>query len=53
MSEAEMHRKEWIQERAGILEFEAGLPREVAEERAAAQYDDDHQRAQARAGVVN
>ena len=52
MTEAELHREEWIEERAGILEFEAGFPREVAEERAAAQYD-DHQRAQARAGGVN
>ena len=52
MTETELHREEWIEERAGILEFEAGLPREVAEERATAQYD-DHQRAQARAGGVN
>lgn len=51
MTEAELHRSEWIEERAAILEFEAGLPREVAEERAAAQYD-DYQRGQARAGGV-
>ncbi len=52
MTEAELHREEWIEERAGILEFEAGLPCEVAEALAAAQWH-DHQRAQARAGGVN
>lgn len=35
MSELELQREEWIEERAGMLEYEAGLPREVAEKRAA------------------
>jgi len=31
MTDAELHREEWIAERAGILEFDAGLPRNIAE----------------------
>ena len=52
MTETELHREEWIEERAGILEFEAGRERIVAEALAKAMWS-DHQRAQARAGGVN
>lgn len=31
MTEAELHRHEWIEERAGLLKFDAGYPREIAE----------------------
>ena len=31
MTDYELHREEWIAERAAILEFEAGYPREQAE----------------------
>lgn len=31
MTDADLHREEWIAERAGILEFEAGYTREQAE----------------------
>lgn len=38
MTEAELHREEWIEERAALLEFEAGLTRELADRRAAEQW---------------
>lgn len=31
MSEADLIRQEWTEERAAILEYEAGYPREIAE----------------------
>jgi hypothetical protein len=40
VSEAELHREEWIEERAGILEFEAKYPRVTAERLALAQWAD-------------
>ncbi len=52
MSEAELHRQEWIAERAGILEHDAGYPRIVAEALANAQWH-DYSRAQARAGSLS
>lgn len=38
MTDAELHRGEWIDERAGILEFEAGYPRTIAEVMARVQW---------------
>ena len=38
MTDADLHREEWIAERAGILEFEAGYPREIAEVMARVQW---------------
>jgi hypothetical protein len=38
MIEREEHRREWIEERAGILEFDAGMAREQAETLASAQW---------------
>lgn len=38
MTEAELHREEWIEERAALLEFEGGLTRELADRRAAEQW---------------
>lgn len=52
MTNDELHREEWIEERAGILEFEAGYERIVAEALAKAMWS-DHQRAQARAGSLS
>ena len=52
MTEAELHREEWIQERAGLLEFEAGYDHIVSEALAKAMWS-DYQRGQARAGGVN
>ena len=52
MTEAELHREEWIEERAGILEFDAGYERIVAEALAKAMWP-DHKRAQARAGSLS
>jgi hypothetical protein len=40
MSEAELHREEWIEERAAILEFEAGFPRASAERMAVQQWQE-------------
>lgn len=31
MSDADVHRREWIEERAAIREFDAGIPRAAAE----------------------
>ena len=31
MTDAELHREEWIEERAALREFEAGMPRAAAE----------------------
>jgi hypothetical protein len=31
VTDAELHRREWIEERAAIREFEDGMPREIAE----------------------
>jgi len=31
VTDADLHCSEWIEERAGLLEFEAGYPREIAE----------------------
>ena len=31
MTDADLYRCEWIEERAGLLEFEAGYPRDIAE----------------------
>lgn len=36
--ELRQYRREWLLERASILEFEAGLPREEAERRAVSQW---------------
>lgn len=52
MTEAELHRQEWIAERAGILEFEAGYQPIVAEALAKAMWS-DYQRAQERAGSLS
>jgi hypothetical protein len=38
MTESALHRHEWTQERAAILEFEAGYPREIAEVMARVQW---------------
>ena len=40
MTDAELHRQEWIDERAGILEHDAGYPRIVAETLARAMWSD-------------
>jgi hypothetical protein len=48
VTDAELHRQEWIAERAGILEHDAGYPRIVAEALAKAMWS-DYSRAQARA----
>jgi hypothetical protein len=40
VSDAELHRQEWIAERAGILEHDAGYPRIVAEALAKAMWSD-------------
>jgi len=40
MTDAELHRQEWIAERAGILEHDAGYPRIVAEALAKAMWSD-------------
>jgi hypothetical protein len=52
MTDAELHREEWIEERAGILEHDAGYPRIVAEALAKAMWS-DYSRAQARAGSLS
>jgi len=52
MTDAELHRQEWIEERAGILEFDAGYDRTVAEALAKAMWS-DYSRAQARAGSLS
>ncbi len=44
MSDDQLHRQEWIAERAGILEHDAGYPRIAAEELAKAMWS-DYQRA--------
>jgi hypothetical protein len=31
MTESDLHRAEWIAERAGIREFDANMPRDIAE----------------------
>ncbi len=38
MTEAQLHRHEWTSERAAILEFDAGYPREIAEVMARVQW---------------
>jgi len=40
VSDADLHRSEWIEERAGILEHDAGYPRIVAEALAKAMWSD-------------
>jgi len=40
VTEAELHRSEWIAERAGILEHDAGYPCIVAEALAKAMWSD-------------
>ena len=40
MTDADLHRSEWIEERAGILEHDAGYPRIVAEALAKAMWSD-------------
>ena len=40
MTDAELHREEWIEERAGILEHDAGYPRIEAETLARAMWSD-------------
>ncbi len=52
MTEADLHRSEWIEERAGILEHDAGYPRIEAEAVAKAMWS-DYSRAQARAGSLS
>lgn len=52
MTDDELHREEWIEERSGILEFDAGYDRTVAEALAADQWH-DYSRAQARAGSLS
>jgi hypothetical protein len=44
LSDDQLHRQEWIAERAGILEHDAGYPRIVAEALAKAMWS-DYQRA--------
>lgn len=39
-SDAALHRHEWIEERAGRLEFDAGIPRAMAEQWAREQWDE-------------
>ncbi|MFO0335556.1 MAG: hypothetical protein ACK53C_11125 [Pseudomonadota bacterium] len=38
MTEAKLHREEWIEERAALLEFEAGYTRAEADRMAAEQW---------------
>jgi hypothetical protein len=52
VTDAELHREEWIEERAGILEHDAGYDRTVAEALAKAMWS-DYSRAQARAGSLS
>ena len=46
MTDAELNRQEWIEERAGILEHDAGYPRIVAEALAKAMWSDYQREAQ-------
>jgi hypothetical protein len=47
-AERDEHRREWIEERAGVLEFEASYPRAVAEVMARVQWA-DYEKARAQA----
>jgi hypothetical protein len=48
VSDAELNRQEWIDERAGILEHDAFVPRAMAEQWAREQWD-ERQTAEAQA----